>query len=131
MRALGPTVIHTPADCFGMANVDGQLTTKIADAHWWGEDIDRAFTLSRHALLVALWYEATHGDYTTRWADWAHTVHPYLSGLRHIEEAEYLLLTLPPVKDEPPTIELDATRFERYTQQRGAAWNAPGRAPSS
>lgn len=122
MRDLGPVIVHTPAVCFGMANINGELTTKIADSHWWGTDIDRAFTLSRRQLLMALWYEATHGDYTSRWADWAHTVHPYLSGLRHIEEAEFSLLALPPVKDEPPTIELDATRFARYTRQREQAW---------
>lgn len=96
-----PTVTHAPTEMFGQANVAGVLTSVIAESHWLGEDIDRVFTLDRHQLLVALWYEAVHGDYRHRWWAWAQGIHPYLAGWRAMD-VRYL--TLPPTRPAVPEV---------------------------
>lgn len=92
-----PVVTFSPTEAFGRANVDGVQTSVIAEAHWAGEDIDHVFTLDRHQLLIALWYEAEHGDYRCRWWTWAQRILPYLAGWRAMD-VRYL--PLPPTRPE-------------------------------
>lgn len=79
-----PVVTFSPAHSIGLPNVAEIPTEAIADAHWQGFDLDQVFTLTRHQLLVALWFEATpYGHYYEQWDDWAvNTAFPFLAGWR-------------------------------------------------
>jgi uncharacterized protein (DUF433 family) len=81
-----PVVTFDPAVRFGYAHIKGIPTEAIADVYWAGETADAVaddYGLSRHELLVALWFEGAHGTYRDRWRQWAWDVaYPMLGGWR-------------------------------------------------
>jgi hypothetical protein len=52
--------------------MNGISTEMIGDLYWAGEDVEDEYGLSRHELLVALWFEATLGQprFRRRWREW-------------------------------------------------------------
>jgi hypothetical protein len=53
----------------------GISTEMIADLFWLGEAVEDEYGLSRHELLVALWFEGTQGcpRFRRRWRVWGET----------------------------------------------------------
>ncbi len=53
----------------------GVATEFIADTYWIGDDPEDNYRLTRHELLVALWFEATQGQprFRRRWHQWGVT----------------------------------------------------------
>jgi hypothetical protein len=52
--------------------MNGISTEVIADLYWLGENVQDEYSLTRHELLVALWFEATQGQprFRRRWREW-------------------------------------------------------------
>ncbi|MEU4558501.1 hypothetical protein AB0F72_08925 [Actinoplanes sp. NPDC023936] len=65
----------------------GVSTEAIADAYWLSEDVEDEYGLSRHELLVALWFEASQGQprFRERWREWAERVGPLLWDTRTLD----------------------------------------------
>lgn len=57
---------------FGASALRGISTEVIADHYWLDEDVETDYELTRHELLVVLWFEATYGQprYRRRWKAW-------------------------------------------------------------
>lgn len=89
-----------PAVGWGRPMVRGSPTFAVAGAYWAGDSADDTaadFGLTRHELLVAFWFEATHGDYHAQWREWAEKVaYPRLAGWVKPLDADSL--PLPPDK---------------------------------
>ena len=90
-----PQVTVSPAHSFGRPSMRGVSTEVIADAYWLGEDVEDEYGLTRHELLVALWFEATRGQPRFRrwWKTWAEQVGPVLRDTRSLDADA---LVLPP-----------------------------------
>jgi hypothetical protein len=73
-----PQVTVSPAHRLGRPAMCGISTATIAGAYWCAEDVEGEYGLSRHELLVALWFEATYGGYRRQWTGWAKQVGPVL-----------------------------------------------------
>ncbi|GIM88742.1 hypothetical protein [Paractinoplanes toevensis] len=82
-----PQVTVSPACRFGQPSMRGTPTEAIADYYWIGEDVEDEYTLTRHELLVVLWFEATHGQprFRKRWKAWAAQVHQTLWDTRTLD----------------------------------------------
>lgn len=57
---------------FGRPHLKGISTEAIADSYWVDDDPEDDYGLTRHELLVALWFEATQGQprFRRRWKAW-------------------------------------------------------------
>lgn len=57
---------------FGAPALRGISTEVIAGHYWNGEDVETDYELTRHELLVVLWFEATYGQprFRRRWKAW-------------------------------------------------------------
>jgi hypothetical protein len=55
--------------------MNGISTEVIAESHWLDDSPQDDFGLTRHELLVALWFEATQGQprFRRRWREWGRT----------------------------------------------------------
>jgi len=98
---IGPAVKVQPNMRFGRPHMNGVSTEMIADLHWaQGEtEILDDYDLTRHELLVALWFEATQGQprFRRRWKAWG----AYAAGvLWKASEVNPEVVELPPRQDE-------------------------------
>jgi hypothetical protein len=68
----GPSVRIQSDVRFGRPHLHGISTESIADMYWVGEDVEDDYELTRHELLVVLWFEATQGQprFRRRWKAW-------------------------------------------------------------
>lgn len=70
-----PTITVSPAHNFGRPTLDGQPTETLAEQYLTGgeHEVQKNHNISRHELLVALWYEGEHGcaRHRRRWRQWA------------------------------------------------------------
>lgn len=76
MTAPRPAVTHDPQVNYGRPLIGPVPTESVADAVWLGDSAETVaddYSLSRDQVLVACWYEATHGDSDRqpRWGAWA------------------------------------------------------------
>jgi uncharacterized protein (DUF433 family) len=79
-----PVITVDPAVSFGGPAIKGVSTGVLADAYIGNgaDEVCDDYDLTRHELLVALWFEATHGD-RPGWRPWADKVaYPVLAGWR-------------------------------------------------
>lgn len=67
-----PTALVSPGTRFGRLHLNGISTEAIADSYWVHDDPEDDYGLTRHELLVALWFEATQGQprFRRRWKAW-------------------------------------------------------------
>ncbi len=67
----------------------GISTETIADAYWAGDDVEDEYGLTRHELLVALWFEATQGQprHRRRWKAWGEQAYRALWDTRELDPA--------------------------------------------
>lgn len=100
-RAPRPVIQVDPAVRFGRPQVRGIPTDAIADTLYAGESAESVcdeYGLTRHELLVALWYEASGGDYAQNpsWKRWANEVaYPALAGWKPLDVGS---VSLPPCR---------------------------------
>jgi hypothetical protein len=75
----------------------GVPTDVLAEHHWCGDDIMDGFDLTRHEALVALWFEARHGQriWRRRWRAWAASVE---GSLARADAVDLSGVDLPPVR---------------------------------
>lgn len=75
-----PAVVVNPAVRFGRPTMSGISTEMIADMYWAGEDVEAEYGLTRHELLVTLWFEGSQGQprFRRRWKTWAEQTHTVL-----------------------------------------------------
>lgn len=70
-----PAVQVNPAVNWGRPAMKGISTELLGDMYWaHGEaEVEADYELSRHELLVALWFEGTYGQprFRRRWKAWA------------------------------------------------------------
>jgi uncharacterized protein (DUF433 family) len=83
-----PVVTIDPAMRFGQPQIKGISTDAIAGMYWAGENAETVcddYGLTRHELLVALWFEGTHGE-RPEWKSWADDVaYPQLAGWKQLD----------------------------------------------
>lgn len=76
----------------------GISTEMIADLFWLQgpDEVEDDYELSRHELLVALWFEARHGQlrHRKRWRAWVERVEPLLA----TRATDIAAVELPPTK---------------------------------
>lgn len=81
---MRPVVTFDPAVRWGGPQIKGIPTDAVAGMYWAGDSADEVaadYGLTRHELLVAFWFEGTHGGYRRQWSDWAEKVaYPRLAG---------------------------------------------------
>lgn len=72
---MTPQVTVSPAHRFGQPSMKGISTEMLADMYWAHGEVELLddYELTRHELLVALWFEATQGQprFRKRWKTWA------------------------------------------------------------
>lgn len=70
---MGPVVAFTPMLRSGRPTMRGISTEAIADTYWLDDNPEDDYGLTRHELLIVLWFEATHGRprFRRRWKTWA------------------------------------------------------------
>lgn len=87
---------------FGAPAMRGISTEVIAGHYWLDEDVQTDYELTRHELLVVLWFEATQGQprFRRRWKAWG---------------VEAGLVLWPSSKLTPAAVELPPTRADTYS----------------
>lgn len=96
-----PQVTVSPAHRFGRPAMNGISTEAIADHYWCDDPVEADYNLSRHELLVALWFEAVHGQprFRRRWKTWGKQVGQVLWDPSKVDVTA---VDLPPVRDPEP-----------------------------
>ena len=92
-----PQVTVSPVCRFGRPGMRGITTEAIADAYSVGEDVQADYGLSRHELLVAVWFEGTYGAPRFRglWREWVRRVGPILWNSLDLDPE---MVELPPMR---------------------------------
>lgn len=94
-----PQVTVSPAHRFGRPAMKGVSTEMIADLYWaHGEsEVEDDYDLSRHELLVVLWFEGSQGmpRFRKRWGAWVRQVE---GTLWKVTELDPDLVVLPPTR---------------------------------
>ena len=110
-RTPRPVIQVDPAVRFGRPQIRGIPTDAIADTLYAGESAESIcdeYDLTRYELLVALWYEASSGDYANHpdWKQWAaETAYPALAGWAALGVES---MPLPPSRFEAPVTQAPA-----------------------
>lgn len=87
-RRVDPVVTVDPAVRFGFPAIRGISTDAIAGVVWAGESLATVadeYDVTREEVLVACWFEGTHGErkWRKRWGAWAEQVHGEFSNSRY------------------------------------------------
>lgn len=84
---------------FGAPALRGISTEVIAGHYWLDEDVETDYELTRHELLVVLWFEATRGQprFRRRWKTWAAGVEGPLWSSSSLDPGA---VPLPPTRDD-------------------------------
>jgi hypothetical protein len=100
--ACEPFVRVDPAIREGDPTLRGIPTDAIADHHWLNDDVEDDFGLTRHELLVVLWFEGSRGqpEHRQRWGVWAEQVHGPLYRVTSLDEATLMAIELPPTRGD-------------------------------
>jgi len=83
-----PVVTVDPAKKAGRPHIRGLTTEGIAGMVRAGEPlaiVADEYDLTRHEVVLACWYEGTHGAYRDVWRGWADAVAPGLGGHEPID----------------------------------------------
>ncbi len=93
-----PAVSVNPTVRFGQPQYRGTSTEVIADTYWLGDDVEAKYILTRHELLVVLWFEARHGQprFRKRWRVWLEQVGPVLWNTSALDPS---VVPLPPWRE--------------------------------
>lgn len=95
-----PQVSVSPAHRFGQPHMKGIGTEMLADLYWaHGEsEVEDDYELTRHELLVTLWFESAHGQprFRKRWKAWLSQVE---GPLWHASTLDPMSVPLPPTSD--------------------------------
>jgi hypothetical protein len=77
--------------------MNGISTEAIAESHWLDDNPQDDFGLTRHELLVALWFEATQGQprFRRRWREWG----PVASQALWKSDSDVESVPLPPTRE--------------------------------
>lgn len=80
--AARPVVTIQPGMRWGYPTVGAVSTEAVAGMVWAGEPVHVVadeYDLSRPQVLIACWYETTHGQYQQQWAVWLGVAGPALA----------------------------------------------------
>lgn len=96
-----PAVEISPSMRFGRPHIKGISTEAITGMLMAGESPETVcyeYSLTRHELLVACWFEGTHGECRKKWGKWASEVaYPQLAGW---EPLDVDAMPMPPTREE-------------------------------
>lgn len=83
-----PHVVTDPAVRFGRPHIKGVSTEAIAGMVMVGESLAEVaanYDITVHEVILACWFEGTHGRYRKQWKQWAEKVAPGLAGLEKFD----------------------------------------------